>query len=104
MQVPKQLVANCRKSPEGRRWLAELLPTIEALQQRWSLSLGAPFDGGAGSAWVAPVTRADGTAAVLKLGLPHMEAEHEIEGLRFWDGDPTVRVLAADDDLRAVLL
>lgn len=33
-----------------------------------------------------------------------MESEHEIEGLRFWDGDPTVRLLDADDGLGAMLL
>jgi streptomycin 6-kinase len=36
--------------------------------------------------------------------MPHMEGEHEIEGLRFWNGDPTVRLLEADDDLGAMLL
>jgi streptomycin 6-kinase len=36
--------------------------------------------------------------------MPHMEAEHEIEGLRFWDGDPTVRVLESDATLNAMLL
>ncbi len=36
--------------------------------------------------------------------MPHMEGEHEIDGLRFWDGDPTVRLLMADDDLGAMLL
>ena len=36
--------------------------------------------------------------------MPHMEAEHEAEGLRFWDGDPTVRLLAADDEFGAMLL
>jgi streptomycin 6-kinase len=41
---------------------------------------------------------------VLKLGMPHMEGEHEIAGLRFWDGNPTVRLLQADDDLGAMLL
>ena len=41
---------------------------------------------------------------MLKLGMPHMEGEHEIEGLRFWNGDPTVRLLDADDDLGAMLL
>jgi streptomycin 6-kinase len=33
-----------------------------------------------------------------------MEAEHEMEALRFWDGDPAVHLLAADDDLNAMLL
>jgi streptomycin 6-kinase len=55
-------------------------------------------------AWVAPVRRADDGSAVLKIGMPHLEGEHEIEGLRFWNGDPTVRLLHADDDLGAMLL
>jgi streptomycin 6-kinase len=42
--------------------------------------------------------------AVLKLGMPHMEATHEIDGLRFWDGKPTVRLLEADVSLNALLL
>lgn len=33
-----------------------------------------------------------------------MEGEHEIQGLRFWQGNPTVRVLEADEDLNAMLL
>ena len=56
------------------------------------------------AAWVAPVTRADGSAAVLKLGMPHFEAEHEPDGLRFWDGDPTVRLLEPDAGTGAMLL
>lgn len=36
--------------------------------------------------------------------MPHMEADHEIEGLRFWNGSPTVKLLNSDDDLRAMLL
>jgi streptomycin 6-kinase len=75
------------------------------LGDRWSLSLGEPFEGVNGScAWVAPVTRADGASAVLKMGMPHLEGEHESQGLRFWDGDPTVRLLEADDELGAMLL
>jgi streptomycin 6-kinase len=45
-----------------------------------------------------------GQAAVLKLGMPHMEGEQEIEGLRFWNGEPTVWLLDAADDLGAMLL
>ncbi len=78
---------------------------LRDLEERWSLSLGTAFDGDEGScAWVAPVTTADGTSAVLKLGMPHMEGTHEIDGLRFWDGDPTVRLLNGDDKLGAMLL
>src|SRR5207248_4282012 len=74
------------------------------LKRRWRVSLGPPFECEVSCAWVAPVVRADGTAAVLKLSMPHMEGEHEIQGLRFWDGDPTVWLLEADDDLGAMLL
>src|SRR4029079_18522412 len=38
------------------------------------------------------------------LGMPHFEGEHEIQALRFWDGNPTVRLLEADDELNAMLL
>jgi streptomycin 6-kinase len=33
-----------------------------------------------------------------------MEGAHEIQGLRFWNGDPTVQLLEADDALGAMLL
>ena len=46
-----------------------------------------PFESDEASrSWVAPVERAGGIPAVLKVGPSHMESEHEIEGLRFWDG------------------
>jgi len=35
--------------------------------------------------------RADGTLAVLKVGMHTWRESTEIHGLRFWDGDPTVR-------------
>jgi streptomycin 6-kinase len=73
------------------------------LADRWALTIGEPYAGGT-CAWVAPVTLADGSSAVLKLSFPHMEAAHEIEGLRFWNGDPTVHLLASDDEMNAMLL
>ena len=88
--------------PERAVWLERLPGAVADLVRRWSLTLGKPFDGDC--AWVASVMRANGTPAVLKLGMPHMEGEQEIDGLRFWDGDPTVRLLEADEDLGAMLL
>ena len=103
--VPERLAAACHRTPERCIWL-ELLPqAIGKLQDRWSLSLGDPFDGSEVScAWAAPAVRGDGTRAVLKLGMPHMEAADELQALRFWDGDPTVRLLDGDVDLNAMLL
>ena len=48
--------------------------------------------------------RADGTQAVLKLAMPHMEGEDEIQGLRYWSGRSMVKLLDADDDSGAMLL
>jgi streptomycin 6-kinase len=78
---------------------------IRELAERWSLTMGAPFDHeDVTSSWVAPAIRSNGEHVVLKLGMPHMEAEQEIDGLRFWAGDPTVRLLEADDALNAMVL
>jgi streptomycin 6-kinase len=105
LDVPVQLAANCRKAPERARWLKRLPGTLRYLEDRWSLKPAGPLRGEEAScAWVAPVARADGTSAVLKLGMPHMEGEHELQGLRFWNGNPTVRLLEADDELNAMLL
>ena len=105
MYIPERLAAACRGSAERRTWLERLPGTIGELQDRWRLSLGHPFDGPEVScAWVAPVIRGDGARAVIKLGMPHMEGTHELQGLRFWNGDPTVRLFDADAGLNAMLL
>ncbi len=105
LRVPARVAANCRKTPERTAWLDRLPETLQSVERRWSLTVGSPFDNEEVScAWVAPVALPDGTAAVLKLGMPHMEGEHEVHGLRFWDGDPTVQVLEADEELGAMLL
>ena len=105
LKIPARVAANCRKTLKGAAWLDRLPEVLGSLERRWSLTVGAPFDDEEAScAWVAPVALSDGTSAVLKLGMPHMEGEHEVDGLRFWDGDPTVRLIEADDDLGAMLL
>jgi streptomycin 6-kinase len=103
--IPGRLTAACIETPERAVWLALLPAVVSDLKRRWSLTLGSPFDGDEVScSWVAPAELPDGTRGVLKLGMPHMEGQHEIEGLRFWDGDPTVRLLHADDHLGAMLI
>ena len=104
-RVPGRLAANCHKSPEGVAWLERLPNALHDLERRWSLKVGSPFENeDVSCAWVAPVALADGTSAVLKFGMPHMEGEQELDGLRFWNGEPTVRLLGAADELNAMLL
>jgi streptomycin 6-kinase len=105
LRIPDNLAANCRKSTERLAWLDRLPDALEKVTRSWSLSLGPPFVGDdVTCSYVATVHLTDGTSAVLKLGMPHMEGEDEIQGLRFWDANPTVRLLAADENLNAMLL
>jgi streptomycin 6-kinase len=46
----------------------------------------------------------DGTPAVLKVGWPHPESEHEAEALGHYDGRGAVRLLAHDPGRNALLL
>jgi len=83
--IAARLSASCRQSSEATDWLTRLPTVIRELEARWSLTVGAPFDSDEVScAWVAPVTGADGSSAVLKVSMPHFEAQDEIAGLRFW--------------------
>ena len=102
--IPELIATNCRQTVDGTAWLDQLPNAITDLKQRWSLTLSPPFEEEASCSWVAPCFRQDGTPAVLKLGLPHMEAENEIDGLLFWDGYPTVFVLEVASEFNAMLL
>jgi streptomycin 6-kinase len=103
--VPRRVSENAWKTTEGSDWLRRLPRVVEELSTKWELSLGQPFDSDdVSAAWVAPATRRNGDAVVLKVGMPHMEGEQEIDGLRFWAGDPVVRLLESDDVTGAVVL
>jgi streptomycin 6-kinase len=105
LKIPARVAANCRKTPNRAAWLDRLPEILAVVERRWSLAVGASFDNEEVScAWVASAKLSDGDSAVLKIGMPHLEGEHEIHGLRFWDGDPTVRLLEADEELGAMLL
>lgn len=105
LTVPPRVAANCGKTPGRTAWLKRLPQTLSLVQRQWRLTTGGPFRGvDVSCAWVGPAELADGTRAVLKLCMPHMEAEHEGPGLRFWDGDPTVRLLREDEEHGALLL
>src|SRR5215813_11312219 len=105
LKISSALAANCDKSSERRSWLARLPEIVLELERRWSLTIGHSFDGEEVScAWVALVQLADHRSAVLKVGMPHFENLHEIEGLVFWNSDPTVRLFDSDSHLGALLL
>jgi streptomycin 6-kinase len=84
--------------PEERQaWLAALPEVIRHARDRWSLTIGEPFQPGGQTAWVAPARDRAGTDLVLKVAWPHPEAAHEADGLRAWAGSGAVRLHAAHD-------
>ena len=102
--VPPKLRRDIGQSPAGDAWLQRLPGTVADLADRWSLTIESSIIEEATCSWVAICHRSDGSSAILKLGFPHMEAEHEIDGLRFWSGDPTVHLLKVDRERNAMLL
>jgi streptomycin 6-kinase len=88
---------------DATRWLHGLPELAGEYLDRWDLTLdGRPLNGFVSV--VQPVRRADGTPAMLKLGLPHEESEHEWLALSMWDGDGAVRLLEHEGEEGVLLL
>jgi streptomycin 6-kinase len=105
IKISDALLTHCRKSPERLTWLESLPSAVQELKDRWGIAPDAPLSGEEPTcSYVEAVRRLNGSPAVLKISMPHMEQEHEIDGLRFWNGDPTVRLLESDDEIGAMLL
>ena len=84
-----------------------MLPADAQTTQRhldqWELRpAGRPTDGT--RSIVLPVLTSEGARAVLKIGRPDSESEHEHLVLRRWGGNGAVRLLRADPRHRAFLL
>ena len=87
---------------EGRAWL-DRLPTLLAIcEERWDLTLGAPFSNLSFN-YVAPARRADGTHVIVKMGLTD-EFPSQPEALRHFDGHGMAQLLAYDEQNNAMLL
>lgn len=87
---------------DGRRWLQALPGLVAELAERWQLTVKAPF--ALSYNYVAPVVRADGTEAVLKIGVPSPELTTEIAAQELYAGRGMVQLLEIDHPRRAMLL
>ena len=103
-RVP-EIVRNKARSVGAADWLDQLPGVIAALEQDWSVTVGATLSGGT-EAFVAEATLADGSDAVLKLMIPRAgeHAHNEITVLRLTRGEGCVRLLRDDADRGAMLL
>ena len=87
----------------GAEWLKRLPILVAECEQRWSLTVGAPFDPLSYN-YVAPAVRAEGTDVVLKVGFPNPELLAEMDALRIYAGRGIVQLLEADHDQGVMLL
>jgi streptomycin 6-kinase len=87
----------------GRMWLAELPGLTARLMTEWELSAAGPLP--VSLNWVGRVRRADGSPAVLKLGVPASgHLADEATALECFAGRAAITVLARDDTRGALLL
>ncbi|MEU4806517.1 aminoglycoside phosphotransferase family protein [Actinosynnema sp. NPDC023587] len=89
--------------PVGRAWLAALPRLAADLLDRWELRPDGPSRHGMASL-VLPVTRADGTAAVLRLQPVGEQTTGTAAGLETWRGNGIVLLFDHDPDSGSALL
>jgi streptomycin 6-kinase len=104
LEVPEAFAASYGgNGSSARRWVGGLPRLTADVLDRWALRPDGPTRHGMASL-VLPVVRADGAPAALKLQQPRDETTAAVTGLRAWDGDGIVRLLAADPGTGALLL
>lgn len=101
--IPSGLSGQARLDAEWERWLDGLPAVTAGLLAEWELAVdGSPVHGCC--SLVVPVRTVGGRPAVLKVGLPDDESEHEHLALQRWHGRGAVLLLRADPRRRAMLL
>ncbi|MGR6920282.1 aminoglycoside phosphotransferase family protein [[Actinomadura] parvosata] len=104
LSIPEAFAASYgTNSASARAWLAELPRLAAGFLDRWALRPDGPARHGMASL-VLPVTRADGTPAVLKLQQASEDNAGAALGLRAWNGDGIVRLLDHDPGTGTMLL
>lgn len=101
--IPEQVGVMARRGPRWADWVAALPPTVERVSANWRLRPDGTGLCGHCSV-VLPVLNSEGVTAMLKIGFPDQDSEHEHLALRRWGGRGAVRLLAADPHTRALLL
>jgi streptomycin 6-kinase len=101
--VPAALSGRAGRSAGYDAWLDRLPKLQRDLIGDWSLTPDGPASARSESL-LLPVRTDDHRPAVLKIGFPRAESEHEHLALRAWDGTGAVRLYRADPRRSAVLL
>jgi streptomycin 6-kinase len=96
LALPADFLRNIRNSfpKQAEAWLAHLPNLLAETARRWDLRLGDPFL--LSYNYVCAATRADGTQAVLKVGVPNDELTSEINTLDMYAGKGACRLYECD--------
>ncbi|MHC9296074.1 aminoglycoside phosphotransferase family protein [Mycobacterium sp. LTG2003] len=103
IELPGAVRAMAARGPRWRAWVDGLPKLVRTQTAEWELTADGPPTHGYCSI-VLPVRTRDGGPAVLKVGFPDEESEHEHLALRRWAGQGAVRLLRAEPHRRAILL
>ncbi|NUS44564.1 MAG: kinase [Mycobacteriaceae bacterium] len=106
ISLPPDVSANIEEvfGTRGRRWLDDLPEVVRERCAAWdSVVTGAGFGGGTHS-YVAPVRRADGSGAVLKVPVVDTENVGEPTGLFCYRGEGAVELYEFDPATGAMML
>ncbi len=88
---------------DGTRWLNELPEFVRDLEHEWSICVGTVLNGGS-EALVAHAITADGTDAIVKIGVPGPTGfEQEVRTLLLANGRGYVKLLRHDAARRVML-
>ncbi len=93
MKLPKYIKTFKELSIEHKCWVDELPGLVNWATKKWNLSLGKTYVNDVSCSYVVACFVNKEHPAVLKIGFPHSEADHEIEGLLHLNGNPTVKIL-----------
>jgi streptomycin 6-kinase len=104
IEVPTA-VRNKARVAGAEVWLEHLPTLVASLESDWSIVVGRPYAGGS-EAYVAEVSRADGTSAVLKVLVPGMgnDPSNEATALRLAGGHGCPALYRFDADRGALLM
>lgn len=101
--LPDGVLGMASRGGDWADWIARLPRIVGEALEEWELQQDGLAQHGF-TALVLPVVDRRGTAAMLKVGFPDEESEHEHLALTHWNGEGAVRLLRADPRRRALLL
>ncbi len=104
LTLPADFLRNIRNSfpQQADAWLAYLPDLLAETAHRWDLTLGEPFL--LSFNYVCAATRAGGTPAVLKVGVPNNELTSEINTLKMYAGKGACRLYECNPEKGLLLL